>query len=128
MYELNLQMTRETLHLALKAHDLDLPEGSIDEIAEVFYDLDVFDNVADAMSTLNAAGYDVYIVLNDELDLLKSIVERVVSKHRFVVSSAPTRSRCTNQANNSTVMPQSRSAPQSTAQFTLRPSGVIYSP
>lgn len=121
MYEPDLQMTRETLHLTLKAHDLDLPEESIDKIAGVFHGLDVFDNVADVMSTLDAADYDVYVVSNGEPDLLKSIVERAASKHRFVVLSAPTRSRRTNRTNASPVTPQSRSAPQSTAQFTLTP-------
>lgn len=114
-------MTRETLHFTVKAHDLDLPEESIDKIARVFHDLNVFDNVADAMSTLDAAGYDVYVLSNGEPDLLKSRVERAASKHRFVVLSVPTRSRRTNRTNASIVTLQSRSAPQSTAQFTLRP-------
>lgn len=112
-------MTRETLHFTVKAHDLDLPEESIDKIAGVFHDLNVFDNVADAMSTLDAAGYDVYVLSNGEPDLLKSIVERAASKHRFVVLSVPTRSRRTNRTNASIVTLQSRSVPQSTAQFTL---------
>lgn len=76
MYEPYQKTTRQALEYALAVHGVDLPETAIDEIAGVFHDLDVFEDVTDSFERLDEAGYDLYIVSNGEPGLLDAIVER----------------------------------------------------
>ncbi|MDH5018856.1 haloacid dehalogenase type II [Halobacterium rubrum] len=70
-YELN----RAALQYALDAHGLDdVSAEERDEILAVYHELDVFDDVRDAVQRLRAAGYDCYVVSNGDPEMLESMV------------------------------------------------------
>ncbi|WP_265110800.1 haloacid dehalogenase type II [Halosolutus halophilus] len=75
-YEPYQRTTRQALKYALAVHDVELSEETIDAVANVFRQLDVFGDVADSFEQLDDAGYDLYIVSNGEPELLDAIVER----------------------------------------------------
>jgi 2-haloacid dehalogenase len=71
-YELN----RAALQYALDAHGLDdVSAEERDEILAVYHELDVFDDVRDAVQRLRAAGYDCYVVSNGDPEMLESMVD-----------------------------------------------------
>jgi 2-haloacid dehalogenase len=70
-YELN----RDALQYALDAHGVDLATEERDEILAVYHELDVFDDVRDAIERLRDAGYDCYVVSNGNPEMLESMVE-----------------------------------------------------
>jgi len=69
-YELN----RAALQYALDATGVDLATEDRDEILAVYHELDVFDDVRDAIERLRAAGYDCYVVSNGNPEMLESMV------------------------------------------------------
>lgn len=75
-YETYTETTREALEYSLAAHDADLTPEQIDEIASVFYDLDVFEDVRLSMERLSDLGYDLYIVSNGDPNILDSMVSK----------------------------------------------------
>jgi 2-haloacid dehalogenase len=70
-YELN----RDALQYALDAHGVDLATEERDEILAVYHELDVFDDVRDAIERLQEGGYDCYVVSNGNPEMLESMVE-----------------------------------------------------
>lgn len=74
-YEPYQRTTRQALEYALAANGVELREAVIDEVADVFHDLDVFEDVTESFERLDAAGYDLYVVSNGEPELLDAIVE-----------------------------------------------------
>jgi len=70
-YDLN----RAALQYALDATGVDLAAEERDEILAVYHELDVFDDVRDAIERLRAAGYDCYVVSNGNPEMLASMVE-----------------------------------------------------
>ena len=74
-YETYEQTTREALEYALAVHGHDLPEEAIEEIASVFYELDVYADVRPGMERL-AGEYDLYVLSNGNPALLSAMVER----------------------------------------------------
>ena len=75
-YEPYQRTTRQALEYALAVHGVELPRTAVADIANVFHDLDVFDDVTDCFERLDSAGYELYIVSNGEPVLLDAIVER----------------------------------------------------
>jgi len=75
-YETYEETTREALAYALAASGVSLPDRTIDEIAAVFRDLDVYGDVRPGMERLGDAGYDCYILSNGNPELLDAVVER----------------------------------------------------
>lgn len=76
VYETYYETTRDALEYALDVNGIDLTSAEVDEIADVFYELDVFDDVRGSMTQLVDAGYDLYIVSNGNPELLETIVSR----------------------------------------------------
>jgi len=71
-YELN----RAALQYALDARGLDgVSAEERDEILAVYHELDVFDDVRDAVQRLRAAGYDCYVVSNGNPEMLAAMVD-----------------------------------------------------
>lgn len=75
-YETYTQTTREALEYSLAAHDVDLRSEQVDELASVFYDLEVFDDVRPSMERLSDLGYDLYMVSNGDPNILESMVSK----------------------------------------------------
>lgn len=74
-YETYERTTREALEYALAVHGHDLADEAIDEIAGVFFELDVYDDVRPGMERL-APDYDLYVLSNGNPSLLAAMVER----------------------------------------------------
>lgn len=72
-YESYEETTREALEYSLAAHGINLNEEIVDEIAGVFFDLNVYDDVTESMRTLRAEGYELSIVSNGTPRLLNQI-------------------------------------------------------
>ncbi|MFC3478234.1 haloacid dehalogenase type II [Halobacterium litoreum] len=70
-YEVN----RAALQYALDAHDVDCSSDERDDILAVYHELDVFDDVRDAIERLRDGGYDCYVVSNGDPEMLASMVE-----------------------------------------------------
>lgn len=75
-YETYTETTRDALEYSLAAHDVDLTPEQTDELASVFYELDVFDDVRSSMERLSALGYDMYIVSNGDPSILDAMVSK----------------------------------------------------
>lgn len=75
-YEPYYQTTQEALEYALSQHEIELSTEEIDEIASVFHELEVFDDVREGMKRLYDAGYPLYIVSNGNPELLDTMVSR----------------------------------------------------
>lgn len=75
-YEPYQRTTRQALEYSLAVHGVTLSDAEIDDVADVFHNLDVFDDVTATFERLDDAGYDLYIVSNGEPTLLDTIVER----------------------------------------------------
>jgi len=75
-YETYTQTTREALEYSLAAHDVELAPEQVDELASVFYDLEVFDDVRPSMERLADLGYELYIVSNGDPNILESMISK----------------------------------------------------
>lgn len=76
VYQTYEETTRDALEYALAVNGIDLPDRAIDEIASVFHDLDVYEDVHSGMKQLADAGYDLYILSNGNQAVLDSMIER----------------------------------------------------
>jgi len=74
-YQPFYEMNRDALQYALDAFGVDLPDDERDEILAVYHELDVFDDVRDAIERLRDGGYDCYVVSNGNQEMLDSLVE-----------------------------------------------------
>jgi len=74
-YQPFYEMNRDALEYALAAHGVDLSPEERDEILAVYHELDVFDDVRDAMERLDRAGYDLYVLSNGNPEMLESMIE-----------------------------------------------------
>jgi 2-haloacid dehalogenase len=74
-YQPFYEMNRDALQYALDASGADLSTEARDEILAVYHELDVFDDVRDAIERLQGAGYDCYVVSNGNPEMLDSMVE-----------------------------------------------------
>ncbi|ELZ94584.1 haloacid dehalogenase type II [Haloferax sulfurifontis] len=74
-YEPFYEVNRAALQYALDAHDVSVPASERDEILSVYHELDVFDDVRDAVGRLRDAGYDCYVVSNGNPEMLDSMVD-----------------------------------------------------
>jgi 2-haloacid dehalogenase len=70
-YEIN----RDALQYALASHDADISSEERDSILAVYHELDVFDDVRDAIERLSEAGYPCYVVSNGNPEMLDSMIE-----------------------------------------------------
>lgn len=70
-YEIN----RDALQYALASHDVDIDAKERDSILAVYHELDVFDDVRDAIERLVDAGYPCYVVSNGNPEMLESMLE-----------------------------------------------------
>lgn len=73
-YQPFYEMNRDALQFALESHDVDLEEGTIDEVVSVYHELEVFPDVRDGLERLIDA-YDVYVLSNGDPELLESVVD-----------------------------------------------------
>lgn len=76
LYETYFETTRHALAFALHSHGHRLDNETVDDIASVFYRLDVFEDVLEAFNYLDGLNYDIYIVSNGTRELLETMVER----------------------------------------------------
>ena len=74
-YQPFYEMNRDALTYALAAHGVDLPDAERDEILAVYHELEVFDDVRDAIGRLREAGYDCYVLSNGDPEMLASMVD-----------------------------------------------------
>ncbi len=74
-YQPFYEMNRNALQYALDAHGVDVSTEERDAILAVYHELDVFDDVRDAIERLREAGYDCYVVSNGNPEMLTSMVE-----------------------------------------------------
>jgi len=74
-YQPFYEMNRDALTYALKAHGVDLPDEERDEILAVYHELEVFDDVRDAIGRLRDAGYDPHVLSNGDPEMLASMVD-----------------------------------------------------
>jgi 2-haloacid dehalogenase len=70
-YEIN----RDALQYALDSHGVALDSEERDSILAVYHELDVFDDVRDAIERLTDAGYPCYVVSNGNPEMLDSMIE-----------------------------------------------------
>jgi 2-haloacid dehalogenase len=70
-YEIN----RDALQYALDSHGVALGSEERDSILAVYHELDVFDDVRDAIKRLTDAGYPCYVVSNGNPEMLDSMIE-----------------------------------------------------
>ncbi|WP_349254511.1 HAD family hydrolase, partial [Natronomonas sp.] len=70
-YDIN----RSALQYALAAHDVELPEETVEEILSVYHELEVFDDVRSGIERLIDGGYPVYVVSNGNPEMLDSMVD-----------------------------------------------------
>lgn len=70
-YEIN----RDALQYALASHGADIDAEERDSILAVYHELDVFDDVRDAIERINDAGYPCYVVSNGNPEMLESMTE-----------------------------------------------------
>lgn len=75
-YEPYYQTTQEALEYTLNRYDVKISEDEIEEIASVFHELEVFDDVREGMEQLQNAGYPLYIVSNGNPELLDTMISR----------------------------------------------------
>lgn len=75
-YATYTETTEQALRYALAANGVLLDEDAVEEIAGSFYELDVFDDVRDAMAALRDAGYDLYVLSNGDPAVLEAMVDR----------------------------------------------------
>jgi len=74
-YQPFYEMNRDALGYALDAHGVDVSTEERDAILAVYHELDVFDDVRDAIERLREAGYDCYVVSNGNPEMLASMVK-----------------------------------------------------
>ena len=74
-YQPFYEMNRDALQYALDAHDVDVSTAERDAILAVYHELDVFDDVREAVERLRAGGYDPYVLSNGNPEMLASMVE-----------------------------------------------------
>ncbi|ELZ55467.1 MULTISPECIES: haloacid dehalogenase type II [unclassified Haloferax] len=74
-YEPFYEVNRAALQYALDAHGVSVSASERDEILSVYHELDVFDDVRDAVGRLRDAGYDCYVVSNGNPEMLDSMVD-----------------------------------------------------
>jgi 2-haloacid dehalogenase len=74
-YQPFYDVLRAALADALAANDAGVPEREREEILAVYLELDVFDDVQDALARLDAVGYDCYVVSNGDPEMLASMVD-----------------------------------------------------
>ncbi|ERG96808.1 MAG: 2-haloalkanoic acid dehalogenase, type II [Haloquadratum walsbyi J07HQW2] len=74
-YQPFYEVNRDALQYALDAHDVALSSSERDEILAVYHELDVFDDVRDSISRLDAAGYSCYVLSNGNPEMLSTMVE-----------------------------------------------------
>lgn len=74
-YETYFDLHQFGLQYASDLYDLNLSEAEIQEINEVYYDLEPFDDVQPVMERLRDAGYDLYIISNGDPEMLDALVE-----------------------------------------------------
>jgi len=73
-YQPFYEMNRDALQYALDAHGVDLAPEERDEILAVYHELEVFDDVHEAVERLLTAGYDPHVVSNGNPEMLASMV------------------------------------------------------
>jgi 2-haloacid dehalogenase len=74
-YEPFYEVNRDALQYALDATGADIPTAERDEILAVYHELDVFDDVRESLERLREAGYDCYVLSNENPEMLDSLVE-----------------------------------------------------
>ena len=68
-------MNRDALRYALAAHDVDLPEDTVEGILSVYHELEVFEDVRDGIGRLVDGGYPVYVLSNGNPEMLESMID-----------------------------------------------------
>lgn len=74
-YETYYEMHRLGLEYASELYGLGLSEAEIEELNEVYYDLEPFEDVLPTFEKLDAAGYDLYIISNGEHEILDAMID-----------------------------------------------------
>jgi 2-haloacid dehalogenase len=74
-YEPFYEVNRDALQYALEVHGVDLSPDQREEILAVYHELDVFDDVREAVERLRDAGYDPHVCSNGNPEMLASMVE-----------------------------------------------------
>jgi 2-haloacid dehalogenase len=74
-YQPFYEVNRDALQYALAAHGVDLAPAERDKILSVYHELDVFDDVREAVERLGEAGYDPHVLSNGNPEMLASMVE-----------------------------------------------------
>lgn len=88
-YETYYECHRMGLEYAAELYDLDLTEAELEEINEVYYDLEPFDDVDPVLEALTEAGYDCYVISNGDPAMLDAMIETLaVEEHLSDVISA----------------------------------------
>ena len=74
-YQPFYDMNRDALRYSLAAHDVKLPDETVEEILSVYHELEVFEDVRDGIGRLVDGGYPVYVVSNGNPEMLDSMIE-----------------------------------------------------
>lgn len=69
------ELHRDGLEYALRERGLNLDDAELDDINEVYHDLDPFDDVYEGMKRLRDAGFDLYVLSNGDSAMLDSLVD-----------------------------------------------------
>lgn len=70
------EINRSALEHVFKVLGVEADEDEIDEIANIYHDMEPFDDVRGGMQELKDAGYDLYILSNGDQDVLDSMLEQ----------------------------------------------------
>lgn len=73
-YQPFYEMNRDALSYALAVHDIDATDTERDEILEVYYELDVFDDIRDGMIRLRDLDFELYVVSNGNPAMLDAMI------------------------------------------------------
>lgn len=74
-YRTYYELHTDALAFLLADRGYDLSDEKIEELTDVYYDLDPFDDVRRGFERLSEAGYTLAILSNGDPDLLESLVE-----------------------------------------------------
>lgn len=69
------QLHRDAIAYLLSARDVNVSESTLNELTDVYYDLEPFDDVRPGMEALSDAGYRLAVLSNGNPELLETLVE-----------------------------------------------------
>lgn len=74
-YETYYELHRLGLEYAAEHHGLDLTSEEIEQLNQVYYDLEPFDDVLPVFEQLRDCGYDLYVISNGDPKMLNEMID-----------------------------------------------------